>query len=45
LNIQLADAITIAAASRLWFLIGEIFIFGLGFCAHRWRRGAITSKD
>jgi uncharacterized membrane protein YbhN (UPF0104 family) len=45
LNIQLADAITIAAASRLWFLIGEIFIFGLGFCAHRWRRGAIISKD
>jgi uncharacterized protein (TIRG00374 family) len=44
-NIQLADAITIAAASRLWFLIGEIFIFAAGFCAHRWHRGAINSKD
>ena len=45
LNISLADAITIAAASRLWFLIGELFIFAAGFCAHRWRRDAINSND
>jgi uncharacterized membrane protein YbhN (UPF0104 family) len=44
-NIDLADAITIAAASRLWFLIGEIFIFAVGFCAHRWGRGALNSND
>ena len=44
-NVHLADAITISAASRLWFLIGEIFIFGLGFCAHRWHRGVTSAKD
>ena len=44
-NIHLADAITIAAASRLWFLTGEIFIFIVGFCAHRWRQGTINSND
>lgn len=45
LNINLADAITISAASRLWFLIGEIFIFAVGFAAHRWGRGALNSND
>lgn len=44
-NIDIADAITISAASRLWFLIGEIFIFILGFCAHRWRRKDLNSRD
>ncbi len=44
-NIHLADAVTISAASRLWFLIGEIFIFAAGFCAHRWSRGARNSND
>lgn len=29
------DAVTIAAASRLWFLMGEAFIFGVGLLANR----------
>ena len=44
-NIDLVDAVTISTASRLWFLIGEIFIFILGFCAHRWGRTAVNSND
>ncbi len=44
-NIHLADAVTISAASRLWFLIGEIFIFAAGFCVHRWSRRARNSND
>ncbi|MBW1893185.1 MAG: flippase-like domain-containing protein [Deltaproteobacteria bacterium] len=35
LNITLPEAITISAASRLWFIIGEIFIFATGYIAHR----------
>jgi len=30
-GLELADATTIAVASRLWFLAGEVFIFGVGF--------------
>ncbi|MFW6047636.1 MAG: hypothetical protein ACOCP4_07630 [Candidatus Woesearchaeota archaeon] len=30
-GLELADATTIAVASRLWFLVGEVFIFGVGF--------------
>jgi glycosyltransferase 2 family protein len=37
LNISLPDAIMVSAASRLWFLIGEIFIFFTGFVAHHRR--------
>lgn len=29
------SAVSIAVASRLWFLLGEVFIFLLGFIAHR----------
>lgn len=28
-GLELADATTIAVASRLWFLVGEVFIFGI----------------
>jgi len=35
INITLPEAITISAASRLWFLAGEIFIFTIGYIAHR----------
>jgi len=45
LNINLADAITVSAAARLWFLIGEIFIFAVGFAANRWGHRAMHSKN
>jgi glycosyltransferase 2 family protein len=35
MQIDLDHAVTLSAASRLWFLAGEIFIFGLGYLAHR----------
>ena len=35
LDFILAEAITIAAASRLWFLIGEFFIFAVGLICDR----------
>lgn len=34
-NFSISEAVTIAAASRLWFLIGEFFIFMLGFIFDR----------
>jgi hypothetical protein len=34
-GIPMAEAILVAVASRLWFLGGEIFIFLLGWMAHR----------
>jgi uncharacterized membrane protein YbhN (UPF0104 family) len=33
-GLPLQDAISISVAARLWFLIGEIFIFALGWVAH-----------
>ncbi len=37
---NLTEAVTIAAASRLWFLIGEFFIFAVGFVCDR-----LTARD
>jgi len=37
-GIPIADATTVAVTSRLWFLIGEIFIFTAGLVAHRLER-------
>jgi uncharacterized membrane protein YbhN (UPF0104 family) len=34
-GIPVVDATTIAVASRLWFLGGEIFIFILGWISHK----------
>ena len=39
-DIHLVDATTVAVASRLWFLVGEIFIFIFGWAAHRNIRGS-----
>ncbi|MFO7972992.1 MAG: lysylphosphatidylglycerol synthase transmembrane domain-containing protein, partial [Desulfobacterales bacterium] len=36
-NFSLAEATTIAVASRLWFLVGEVFIFLVGWTAHKIR--------
>jgi hypothetical protein len=41
-HFDLAEAITIAAASRLWFLIGEFFIFIVGFM---WDRLTANPQD
>jgi len=30
-----ADATTLSVSSRLWFLLGEIFIFFIGLCCHQ----------
>ena len=35
LNIALPEAITLSAASRLWFLIGELFVFIAGYIMSR----------
>ena len=34
-GLTITDATTIAVASRLWFLIGEVFLFTAGWLAHR----------
>jgi uncharacterized membrane protein YbhN (UPF0104 family) len=34
-QIDISHAITISAASRLWFLVGEGFIFSIGLCVNR----------
>jgi len=34
-GVPLADATTVAVASRLWFLVGEFFMFAAGLIAHR----------
>jgi len=34
-GIPIAEATTIAVASRLWFLAGELFIFIAGWIAHK----------
>jgi len=34
-GVPVADATTVAVASRLWFLIGELFMFAAGVAAHR----------
>ena len=34
-GIPVAEATTVAVASRLWFLVGEIFIFMLGWIVHK----------
>lgn len=39
-GLALEDAITLAAASRLWFLLGECFAFALGFACHQTREKA-----
>ena len=35
LNFTLTESVTVAAASRLWFLLGELFIFVIGLICHR----------
>jgi hypothetical protein len=37
LGIALPEAITLSAASRLWFLIGEFFVFVAGYLSARVR--------
>lgn len=37
-GVHKSDAITISVASRLWFLIGEVFIFVLAFLIERYYR-------
>ena len=34
-SIPVVEATTIAVASRLWFLTGEVFIFIVGWAAHK----------
>jgi len=43
-NIELTDAVTISAVSRLWFLIGEILIFVIGYIAEK-RDRKISNRD
>jgi len=40
-GVPLPDATTVAVTSRLWFLIGEIFIFTAGLVAHRFERRSL----
>jgi glycosyltransferase 2 family protein len=40
-GLSIADAATIAVASRLWFLLGELFIFIAGWIAHKRSNGAL----
>jgi len=44
-GIPIADATTVAVTSRLWFLIGEIFIFTAGLVAHRLERRTAGSDE
>ena len=37
IGVPVSTATTISIAARLWFLVGEIFIFATGWLAHRWR--------
>jgi hypothetical protein len=34
-GLPVADATTVAVASRLWFIVGEVFIFIVGWITHR----------
>ena len=43
-GIPVVEATTIAVASRLWFLGGEVFIFVLGWIAHKRLHKAIQKK-
>ena len=43
--IDLDHAVTLSAASRLWFLAGEAFSFGLGYAAHRRNYAGIDGND
>jgi hypothetical protein len=36
-GVPLSTATTMSIASRLWFLVGEVFIFAAGWVAQRWR--------
>ena len=40
----LVDATTIAVTSRLWFLVGELFIFIIGWIAHKHRSKFVQSE-
>jgi uncharacterized membrane protein YbhN (UPF0104 family) len=40
-GLSIADAATIAVASRLWFLVGELFIFIAGWISHKRSNGAL----
>ena len=44
-GISSSDAATVAVASRLWFLIGEIFIFLLGLAADKYGLDSSKSKN
>ncbi len=40
---SLPDATGIAVAARLWFLIGEVFLFVLGLLCHYWQKPGLRS--
>jgi len=40
---SLQDATGIAVAARLWFLVGEVFLFLLGLLCHYWRKQELKS--
>lgn len=44
LGVPVVEATTIAIASRLWFLLGEVFIFIVGWIAHRKYMNPVTSS-
>ena len=44
-GIPIAEATTVAVASRLWFLVGEVFIFIIGWVAHKRLHKAINKAD
>jgi hypothetical protein len=43
-NVSISDAVTLSAVSRLWFLLGEAVIFGMGYLASR-ASDASTDND
>ncbi len=47
-GMNMADASTVAVAARMWFLVGEVGMFGIGLVASYWRRpgsGRAAAQD
>jgi uncharacterized membrane protein YbhN (UPF0104 family) len=43
-GLPVVDATTVAVASRLWFIVGEVFIFIIGWITHRQMRKAVPDS-
>ena len=44
-NIPVAEAVTVSAVSRLWFLVGEFLFFGLGYFAGKETPAKASDND